>query len=330
MSARIIPISEEYRSSLAEYMHKKFPLYSQKYINFDINEAIAGNHERNTSFIAINENNNIVGCHLSFSTKAWIQGKEILAIWGHDTFLDSEYRRELGMDFILEISAYKYGFGVGLTEINYKIQKLIRSNIFVDGVRKYCLLSPWIIWRKIIRFIRVTNSTPTMPISIHVDNVTFTQCHTPKDIDIPNNGYWNKDISEVDFIRDEEFLNKRFFLNPVHRYYVYTIKGEKCYFVLRPVFLKDVYALMAVDFRYDYTKPELVHTIFKAIQKVCNKKRLGAILLTTNDNNIKLFFDKKKWCKSYPVAFVGGKKNISSKDSLVYLTAADSDDEFHK
>ena len=330
MSARIIPITEEFRSSLAEYMHIIYPLYSQKYINFDINEAIAGNHEQNTSFIVINDKNDIVGCHLSFSTKAWIHGKEITAIWGHDTYLDSEYRRELGMDLILEIAAYKYGFGVGLTEINYKIQKLIRSNIFVDGVRKYCLLSPWIIWRKIIHFIRVASSTPTMPISIRVDNVTFTRCHTPKDINIPNDGYWNRDICEVDFIRDENFLNKRFFLNPVHRYDVYTLKGEKCYFVLRPVLFKDVYALMVVDFRYDYTKPELIHTIFKAAQKVCNQKRLGAILFTTSNKIVKSLFDNNKLCRSYPVAFVGGKKNISSKDSLVYLTAADSDDEFHK
>lgn len=329
MSARIIPISEEFKSSLAEYMHKTFPLYSQQYIDYNINEAIVGNQEQATSFIAINDNNNIVGCHLSFSTKAWIHGKGIIAIWGHDTYLDSEYRRELGMDLILDISAYKYGFGLGLTDINMKIQKLIRSNIFVEGVRKYCLLSPWIIWRKISRFIRVTPSIPTMPSTIRVDNVAFVQCYTPKDIIIPNDGYWNKEISEVDFIRDEDFLNKRFFLNPVHKYNVYTIKGEKCYFVLRPVVFKDVYALMVVDFRYDNTKPELAYKIFKAILKVCNKKRLGAILLTTNDNNIKPFLNKKKLCRSYPIAFVGGKKIISSKDSLVYITAADSDEEFH-
>ena len=87
---------------------------------------------------------------------------------------------------------------------------------------------------------------------------------------------------------------------------------------------------MVVDFRYDNSKPTQIELIFKAAQKVCNQKRLGAILFTTSDKNVKSLFDNNKLCRSYPVAFVGGKKNITSKDSIVYLTAADSDDEFHK
>lgn len=330
MNSKIIPLSEEYRAPLTIYMRIIFPSYSLEYIAFDIDEAIKGNQERATSFIVINDNKKIVGCHLSFNTKAWIHGKEVSAIWGHDTFLDSEYRREAGMDLILEISAYKYGFGMGLTEINYKIQKLIRSNIFVDGVRKYCVLSSWVLWRKALYYLRITPKVPILPSLIHIEDKTFIQCHTPKDIAIPNGGYWNKDICEVDFIRDEAFLNKRFFQNPVHHYYVYTLKDECCYFVLRPVIFKGIFVLMVVDFRYDYRKPYLIHWIFKAARQVCNKKRLGAILFTTSDDNVKTLFKKDKKSKSYPVAFVGGKKYITSNDSLIFLTAADSDDEYHK
>ena len=330
MSAKIIPLSAEYTAALAVYMHKKFPLYSRKYILFNIEEAINSNKETVTSFIVLDDNLNIVGCHLSFSTKAWIQNKEVTAIWGHDTYLDSEYRRELGMDLVLGIAAYKYGFGMGLTDINTKIQKLIRSNIFVDGVRKYCVLSPWIIWRKAQSFLKISTSAPSLPPTIHLAGNIFIKCQSPKDILIPNNGYWDKGICEVDFIRDEEFLNKRFFQNPVHHYNIYTLKDVSCYFVLRPILFKGVYALMVVDYRYDNTKPEQIGLIFKAAQKVCNQKRLGAILFTTSDKNVKSLFDNNKLCRSYPVAFVGGKKNITSKDSIVYLTAADSDDEYHK
>ena len=330
MSAKIIPLSAEYIAPLAVYMHKKFPLYSKKYILFNIEEAINSNKGAVTSFIVLDDNQNIVGCHLSFSTKAWIHDKEVTAIWGHDTYLDSEYRRELGMDLVLGIAAYKYGFGMGLTDINTKIQKLIRSNIFVDGVRKYCVLSPWILWRKAQSFLKAPTSAPSLPSVIHIADKSFTKCQYPKDIQIPNKGYWNKDICEVDFIRDKEFLNKRFFLNPVHQYYVYTLKNESCYFVLRPVLFKGVYALIVVDFRYDNTKPIQVELIFKAAKKVCNQKRLGAILFTTSNKNVKSLFDNNKLCRSYPVAFVGGKKNVTSKDSIVFVTAADSDDEYHK
>ena len=330
MSARIIPLSEEFRILLAEYMRKIYPSYTKEYIDYNINEGILGNQERNTSLIVVDDNMRIVGCHLSFCTKAWIHDKEVIAIWGHDTYLDSEYRREIGMDFVLEIAAYKYGFGLGLTDINTKIQKLIRTNIFVDGVRKYCVLSPWIIWRKIQSFLNISTTAPLLPSAIHIANKVFIKCQSPKDILIPNKGYWYKDICEVDFIRDEEFLNIRFFQNPVHQYYTYTLNNESCYFVLRPILFKGGNALMIADFRYNISKPEQIGLIFKAAQKVCKQKRLGAILFTTSDTNVKSLFDNNKLCKSYPVAFVGGKKNISSKDSLVYLTAADSDDEFHK
>jgi hypothetical protein len=173
-------------------------------------------------------------------------------------------------------------------------------------------------------------SVPSLPSVIHIADKSFTKCQSPKDILIPNNGYWNKGICEVDFIRDEEFLNKRFFQNPVHQYHIYTLNNESCYFVLRPILFKGVYALMIADYRYNNTKPEQIGLIFKAAQKVCNQKRLGAILFTTSDKNVKSLFNNNKLCRSYPVAFVGGKKNITSKDSVVYLTAADSDDEYHK
>ena len=330
MTAHIIPLTEAFRTPLTNYMYRRFPTYDKKYIDFDINEAIIGNFKQQTSIIVINENKKIVGCHLCFRTKAWIHGKENDVIWGHDTYLDEKYRKFIGMDFVLEIMSIRNGFGIGLTDINTKIHKLIRTIVFVDGLRKFCILSPWFLWRKTIYFFKVTQRTFSFPSFIHIQKDTFIQCHSPKDIAIPNEGYWNKDICEVDFIRDEEFLNKRFFKNPVHQYYIYTLNDESCYFVLRPVLFKGVYALMVVDFRYDNSKPTQIELIFKAAQKVCNQKRFGAILFTTSDKNVKSLFDSNKLCRSYPVSFVGGKKNITSKDSIVYLTAADSDDEYHK
>lgn len=330
MSARIIPLSEEFRISLAEYMCKINPSFTKDYIDYNVNEGILGNQERNTSFIVVDEKLNIVGCHLSFSTKAWIHGKEVPVVWGHDTYLNSEYRREIGMDLVLEIAAIKNGFGLGLSDINLKIQKLIRSAMFVDGTRKYCIISPWIIWRKCQSFFKISHNLPALPSSITTGNNTIIQCKTPDDISIPNKGYWNKDICEVDFIRDKDFLNKRFFQNPVHTYTVYTIKGESCYFVLRPIQFRGVCALMLADFRYDPAQPIFVHIMYEAIIKLCNKKRFGAILFITNDRHLQELIKGFIICKSYPVAFVGGKENLTSKDSIVLLNAADSDDEFHK
>lgn len=330
MEVRIIPLSEKYRYLLTEYMQKIYPTFTINYIKYNINEAIIGNQKRITSLIVIDEKENIVGCHLSYNTKAWIHGKEVSVAWGHDTYLDSEYRKEIGIDFVLEISAIKNSFGLGLTIINIKLQKLFKTAIFIEGIRKYCVISPWIIWRKCQSIFKATPSIPTFPTEIQVGDISFIQCKAPEDILIPNNGYWNKDICEVDFIRDKDFLNKRFFHNPVHTYTIYTIKGESCYFVVRPIIFRGIYALMFADFRYDHTQPSLVRFMFKAIIRLCNKKKLGAILFTSNDQNIATILKKTKIYKSYPIAFVGGKKDVTSKDSYVLINAADSDGEIQK
>lgn len=330
MSVQFIPLSDEYRSSLAEYMHKIYPSFTNDYIEYNINEGILGNQERTSSFIVLDENKTIVGCHLSFSTKAWIHGKELPVVWGHDTYLDSEYRREIGLDFVLEIAAIKNGFGLGLSDINVKIQKKMRAAVLIDDARKYCIISPWIIWRKCQSLFKISSKFPVLPTTISIGNNTFVQCKTAEDISIPNNGYWNKDICEVDFIRDKDFLNKRFFQNPVHTYTVYTIEGESCYFVIRPILFRGFYALMLADYRYEYTRPIFVHVMYKAIIKLCNKNKFGAVLFTTNDNHLKDLINGFIIYRSYPVVFVGGKENLTSKDSFVLLSAADSDDEFHK
>lgn len=331
MSAQIIPLSDEYRFSLAEYMHKIYPSFTKDYIDYNINEGILGNHERKSSFIVIDNNRNIVGCHLSFCTKAWIHGEELPVVWGHDTYLDSEYRKEIGLDFMLEIATIKNGFGLGLSDVNVKIQKKMRAAMLIDGVRKYCIISPWILWGKCQSFFNVSPKLPILPSLIRIGNNTIIQCKTPEDISIPNNGYWNKDICEVDFVRDKDFLNKRFFQNPVHTYTVYTIKGESCYFVLRPILFRDVPALMLADFRYEQIWSLFVHVMYKVLIKLCNMYKFGAILFITNDHHFKDLVEKSViFYKSYPVAFVGGKKFLTSKDSFVFLSAADSDDEFHK
>lgn len=331
MSVQIIPLSEEYRFLLADYMCKIYPSFTNDYIEYNINEGIVGNKDRTSSIIVLDDNKNIVGCHLSFSTKAWIHGKEVPVVWGHDTYLDSEYRREIGLDFMLEIAAIKNGFGLGLSDINVKIQKKMRAAMLIEGVRKYCIISPWIIWRKCQSFFSVSQKPSILPDVISIGNNTIVQCKTPEDISIPHNGYWNKDLCEVDFIRDKDFLNKRFFQNPVHTYYVYTIKGEDCYFVIRPILFRGINALMLVDFRYEHTWSLFVHVMYKVIIKLCNMYKFGAVLFITNDYHLKSLLKKNIiYYKSYPVAFVGGKENLTSKDSFVLLNAADSDDEFHK
>ena len=331
MKANIIPMSEAYKGKLTAYLKQKFPLYTDTYIDYDVKESIGDQKNGTESLIVVNEEDNIVGCHLCFITKAWIKGEERRVVWGHNTYLDEDYRRIIGMDLILKIAAIKNGFGYGLTDINYKIQKLIKSTIFINGLRKYYKTNPWYLWGLILKISKIKPKIPTvLQTTIQIKDEIFHLCKNSEEIDIPNEGYWNKEICEVDFIRDNEFLNKRFFCNTVNKYYVYTNSISNCYFVVRPILHNGILCLQISDLRYHHSLSYMAKLIFHAIDKICRNIHAGAILFTTSDKNIRNLFIENKFCKSYPVAFVCGKKDVTSENAYIIVNAADSDDEFHK
>ena len=330
ITARIIPMSEEYRDKLIEYMHKKYPTFIDAYIQFDVDEAIGTKESGTKSIIVINDNNEIVGCHLSFITKAWIKGEEKTIVWGHNTFLEEEYRKIIGLDFMLEIHSIKDGFGYSLSDINAKIQKKFKSTVFISGLRLYSLFKISLFWSIACKpFGKVLKIPTQLPQNILVKNDTFYLCKNARDIHIPNNGYWNKDICEVDFIRDEFFLNRRFFNNPVNKYYVYTNQERNCYFVVRPILQNGFLSVQMVDCRYMPHQQEIAYNIFTAIERICMTIHAGKIFVTTSDKLFKSILENKKLCKSWPIAFVCGKCNVSSKDSYIIVNAADSDGEYH-
>jgi hypothetical protein len=330
MNARIISISESYKDKLISFMHQKYPTYSDAFIQYEVDKAICSELEPK-SIIVVNENDEIVGCHFYIKTKAWIRGEEKSACWGYNTYLEYDYRRFIGLDLVLAMTEVKNGFGYGLTDINYKIQHLIKGNIFINGLRKYCKLNIWFFWDKIISFLGKQFQIPSsLPHSIQYGNNCFHLCQNAKEIKIPNGGFWYKDICEVDFIRDQEFLNKRFFQNPVNKYYIYTNQDKKCYFVIRPILHQGILSIQVADVRYLPTQPELAKIIYLTIERICSKIHAGTMMFTTSDRTIRTLYENNRLCKSYPVAFVCGKKNVSSADANIIVNAADSDDEFYK
>ena len=60
MATKIIPMSEKYRNKLVDYMHQKYPSFSDAYIQFDVNEAIGAKEKGTKSLIVINDNDEIV------------------------------------------------------------------------------------------------------------------------------------------------------------------------------------------------------------------------------------------------------------------------------
>lgn len=165
------------------------------------------------------------------------------------------------------------------------------------------------------------------PKEIESNGYHFYLLESANDIRIPNNGFWNETKLDIDFIRDYDFLKYRFFNIDVHKYYFYQCTEKKCYFVFRIITFKKVKTLSLVDYRYQFKEKDIFKTMMKAVKKIANINKCGAVLCLSNDSEM------AKYCKIHfglksPYTFTAT-RNLgipSSYKSLV--TAGDSDADF--
>lgn len=318
-SCKIIDYTEEWRDKLRSYMHKTYPYKSSAYIEYCIDHASG----RTPSLIVINDKGDVVGCHLYYCTTVKIKGEIVDTQWGHDTFLDQDYRADMGLDLILRIAESK-SFGLGLTEINEKIQKKLKSVFFKDVYTYYTvtsrvLFSPF-------QYLFHTEPTLYNGETLKVGNYTFHKVSNVDEIDIPNEGYWFEG-KDIDFIRDATFLKERFLENSIHHYIIYTCNylDDNCYFVVRKTHYRGLSALTLSDYRY--TNASMVRIILKAIKKIARRSNIGVILFVCGDSNMNEAI-KGTLYHATPIDFVSNKRKVAGMSFCV--TGADSDSDFLK
>lgn len=318
----IVDYSLEWKEQLKKFLHQRFPRYSDEYIEYCLDHSLG----ETPSKIVVNDRGEIVGSHLLYCTKVSIKGSVSNTQWGHDTFLDEEYRSEIGLEFVLLTNKY-HGFGLGLSEVNHELHKKLKT-CFHEGVFTYYFLN-----RKVLRtcLLKLLNKTPLfLPNkTISVDGYIFRLVDNVKKMKIPDDGFWLKDKLDIDFIRDENFLNYRFFENKVFKYYVYSLDSidNPCYFVVREVMVRGLPALILCDYRYDSKHIFMADEIIKAFVILAKQNKRGIMLFLCGDNNMKLCFSKRLHLKR-PYDFISGKKEAIGKTFIV--TAADSDADFNR
>lgn len=322
MDYRIINYNESYREKLLGYLLKIAPYFSKEYADYCIAQA-ESNPIALSSIIVVDDNENIVGCHFVFGTKVMIDGEEKEVGWGHDTYLDVEVRRNMGLDFVLAINKIP-GFGIGLTRVNSALHHKMKS-IFFENLNNYVypvitLPTSFFHRRKALAKKEI----------ISINNHSFRHVTEASAIHYLNQGYWFKNSKDIDFVRDEAFMSSRFFNNPVFKYTVYQLDDAYCYFVVRPVLFKGIPTCLLVDFRYDPTHLEQIELIFKAVNKIAVKSNLGLVLVMNNDEHVATYLMKNKLMRKKSIEFVTGKsKNITAK-STSFVTSADADVDFHR
>ena len=316
----IICYTDLWIEKLRDYLRKVYPSYSNEYIDYCINHS----NDRMPSLMVINEKGNVVGCHLFYCTKVMICGEVIDTQWGHDTFLDKEYRASMGLDFMLATHAKK-GFGIGLTDVNEKLQRLLKE-VFFKGAYNYYFVT----WKIIFSpFQKLLGLSPALkhPKTIKVGKYIFRRVYEAKELNIPNNGFWLKGKFDIDFIRDASFLNNRFLRSQVHQYYMYALDSneESSYFVVRKTSYRGIPTMTLSDYRY--TDASLTGLIIRAVDKLAVKSNIGIILFLCGDDNMEKSMRGRIHHKTKE-DFV---TNMKLKPSLTYIvTGGDSDADFLK
>lgn len=315
---KIVTYTPQWRGALRKYMHKVFESYSDAYIDYCLDHAGG----RNPSLLAVNEKEEIVGCHLYYCTKALVNGEEIETQWGHDTYLNEEYRKEIGVDFLLARKKIP-AFGVGLTKTNTKMRKLMKS-VFLKGVFNYYTITPAILLSPFQKLFHLKTAVTNVD-SVVVSETIFKRVYSSDSVRIPNGGYWYKGYYDLDFIRDAKFLDYRFFKCAVHDYRVYAT--DEAYFVVRLSSYRGMPALMLSDYRYNPAQQQLADAIMKAVLKLARLSGLGIVYFVCGDKRIDSFF-KHRMCLKTPMDFITS-YNIAENTSFV-LSGGDSDAEFLK
>jgi len=320
---KIIDYETRYKDALIRFIKSAHPDYSDVYIDFCVNKAEG--HFKST--IVIDDNNNIVGVHLWFNTTIKVNGTVLPTAWGHDTFLNIEDRKYIGLDFILTIRN-PYAMGIGLTDINEKIQKKSKAPLLENYYNIFCFS----IWTPFLFLLNHSKKNRPLKVEdIRANGYTFGLTKSVNEISFINGGFWYKDYVDADLYRGEDFLKMRFFENNVFDYYVYTEKSNKvpCYFVVRPICYKRIPALLLVDFRYDISKPYLLESILKAVKAIAFYNNLGLIMTTIGDKNALKFYDNIFTLKR-KTSIVYGKKLRLNSTSTMPITPADADIDYHR
>ena len=300
---------------MRRYLHKTFPSYSEDYISYCINCS-----SDDTPALLVVKDDKIVGCQLFYCTQAVIYDKKTNVQWGHDTFLDKEYRSEIGLDFVWSINSIKGIFGIGLTEVNRKIYQLLKA-VFFEGVFNYYFVNLYLALNIFQKILHIKHSSSWVD-KIKCNNSIFRKVDSVTEINIPNEGYWFKGVNDIDFIRDADFINQRFFKSVVNDYAVYASKDA--YFVVRETSFHGLPALLLCDFRYDPYNKDSVSDLINGVKTIARKSRLGVLYFSSGDSNFNKYFKNRLHYKR-PVDFVSTMK-VSEKSSFT-ITGADADAE---
>lgn len=301
-------------SELNLFMHNSDFLWSDENLMDYIAKQLT---HRDEEQLLVKENGLLVGCNLFMSSYASIRQKIESVKWSHSTLLKSEYRKKYGLNLVLRSYELKNVFGFGLTDINIKIHKRLGSKFFYPSLAYLMKID----LSKKTKTILSENKFEIGPLS-------FKRIHASDEINYPQYGIWNGEKLNVDFVRDKDFIQKRFFSSP-YQYCLYAMttpfSHDRLYFVTRIRTINKERCLFLVDYRYSLEDHDAFGLILSALEMIAKHENIERCFFFSS---IKFSMDSTgKAIERYgeSCAIVTNIKDIS--DDYVFVTPADSDSE---
>lgn len=227
--------------------------------------------------ILVYNDNTIVGCNFFIYARTRIKDDYKTIAWSNSTFLDPIYRRYVGLDFILSIYECENVMGFGVTDINYKLLTMLHAN-FIATSYGFKLKNEYY-------NSGISNPILSYPSDLFVKDKHFIKVNSSSEIRAPKDGSWNQDM-EIDFIRDEDFINKRFFKTPWH-YLIYRLPGngtslDELYFICRIRNNKGIRTLFLVDYRFNVDSKMGMDYVIEALYQLCVLNNIKESLIFTS------------------------------------------------
>lgn len=327
--SKLISYSSDYYEAFKTYYKKNWPERNIGYYDYMFGIGLDAANDVHENILAVDDENNIIGCQLYLPTRALINGVDTRILWSHDTLIDEAFRGDLGMEFML-VHKDTHVFGAGLSLINYKIQKRIKTP-FLGTEQSYILLnsmSPFSLASCLFK--RGKRKELKEIDTVTANGHEFKRVTDIKELTIPHGGYWFGVESDVEFIRDAHFIEKRF-LHNFNKYDLYAHTGKDgntdMYFVVRLTYRKGFPVLSIIDFRYNKNKESDLKIILKAASKLARINNIPFTLLCTTmfvDKSLYTFKLKENKC----AAVLGPKKLKFKNPSSIVFTMADADADF--
>ncbi len=308
-------ISEDMLSAIDTFMQDSNFLWSDmstlKYLLHVLNAS--GSHQ-----ILVYDGDAIIGCNFFVYAPARINKKTTTIAWSNSTFLSPSYRKYVGLDLFFSVYNSKNVMGFGVTDINFKLLSLASAN-FIATSHGFRL-------RNDLYDDTQPSSSLTYPPDLFIKGKHFKKVNKASEIRAPKDGSWNRDMV-VDFIRDTNFINKRFFKTP-WKYMIYRMNMndapvDDLYFACRIRKNRGVQTLFLVDYRFKNDKVQGMNDVIEALYQlsVINNIKECMIFSTLSTQ---LYTKRGKLEKfGEEVHIISNIKNINPES--VMITPADSD-----